>query len=108
PPWPTFGFMLVGPEYGRPQVIRGPVSLAAALVSTMLEAHDARHLEEADRVRTIQSPTCRVRTTDFDISPAKRRARVGAGRAAAQRCASGGSFSPSVQPHRPNPEGALV
>src|SRR5690606_37566016 len=37
PPWPTFGFMLVGPEYGRPQVIRRPVSLAAALVSTMLE-----------------------------------------------------------------------
>lgn len=108
PPWPTFGFMLVGPEYGRPQVIRGPVSLAAALVSTMLEAHDARHLEEADRVRTIQIPTCGVRTTDFDISPEKRRELFEAGRAAAQRFFSGWNFSRYVQQYRLNPEGALV
>lgn len=106
PPWPTFGFMLVDPQYGRPQAIRGPVSLAAALVSTMLEAHDARYLEEADRVRTIQIPTCGVRTTDFDISPEKRRELFEAGRAAAQRFFAGWSFSRYVQQYRINPEGA--
>ncbi len=41
PPWPTLGFMLVDPRYGRPHRIRGPVSFGGALVSTMLEAHDA-------------------------------------------------------------------
>src|SRR5690606_19100627 len=100
PPWPTFGFMLVDPDYERPQTIRGPVSLAAALVSTMLEAHDARYLEEADRVRTIRIPTCGVRTTDFDISPAQRRKLFEAGRAAAREFFAGWNFPRYVEQYR--------
>jgi len=100
PPWPTFGFMLVDPDYQRPQTIRGPVSLAAALVSTMLEAHDARYLEEADRVRTIRIPTCGVRTTDFDISPAQRRKLFEAGRAAAREFFAGWNFPRYVEQYR--------
>ena len=103
PPWPTFGFMLVDPQYGRPQRIRGPVSLAGALVSTMLEAHDARYLEEADRVRTIRIPTCGVRTTDFDISPEKRRELFAAGRKAAQAFFAGWNFARYVELYRTGP-----
>lgn len=100
PPWPTFGFMLVDPDYERPQTIRGPVSLAAALVSTMLEARDARYVEEADWVRTIGIPTCGVRTTDFDISPAKRRELFEAGRRAAREFFAQWSFPRYVEQYR--------
>ena len=103
PPWPTFGFMLVDPQYGRPQTIRGPVSMAAALVSTMLEAHDARYLEEADRVRTIRIPTCGVHTTDFDISPEKRRELFEAGRRAARAFFAGWNFPRYVEQYRMRP-----
>lgn len=43
PEWPTFGFKLVEPEeeHGIPRRVRGPISLLAALFSTMMEAHDA-------------------------------------------------------------------
>ncbi|HEY8417976.1 MAG TPA: patatin-like phospholipase family protein [Limnochordales bacterium] len=103
PPWPTFGFMLVDPEYGRPQPIRGPVSMAVALLSTMLEAHDARYLEEADRVRTIRIPTCGVRTTDFDISTEKRRELFEAGRHAAREFFAGWNFPRYVEQYRLHP-----
>src|SRR5690606_21314575 len=73
PPWPTLGFMLADPRYGKPHRIRGPVSFGSALVATMLEAHDARHLEASDSVRTIRIPTTGVRTTDFDLTPGQRR-----------------------------------
>ena len=72
PPWPTIGFKLVDPDYCRPHDVRGPLAYASALVSTMLEAHDARYLEAADAVRTIFIPTMGVRTTDFNLSPEQR------------------------------------
>ena len=42
PEWPTLGFKLVEPEEGRPHKIYGPLTLFAALFSTLMEAHDAR------------------------------------------------------------------
>ena len=71
PEWPTFGFKLVEPEEGKPHKIRGPISLFSALFKTMMEAHDARYIEEKNWNRTIGIPTLGVGTTDFDISKEK-------------------------------------
>lgn len=68
---PTFGFKLVGPNAGRPNEIRGPLSLLMALFETMMEAHDNWYIEEKNFDRTIAIPTLGVRTTDFGISPEK-------------------------------------
>lgn len=101
PPWPTFGFHLVDPELeGKPRTIRGPVSLLSAMVATMLEAHDARHVEEKDFVRTIAIPTLGVTTMDFDISPARAEALFAAGRQAAADFLDAWDFPRYVQQYR--------
>lgn len=69
PRWPTFGFKLVAPNDDRPNRIRGPLSLMGALFTTMMEAHDQRHMDEGTEVRTVRIRTERVKTTDFDLSP---------------------------------------
>lgn len=68
PPWPTFGYKLVEPNEGQPNTINGPITLFAALFSTMMDAHDARYIKDADFFRTIPIPTRGVRTTEFDLS----------------------------------------
>jgi len=70
PRWPTFGFKLVAPSDDRPNRIQGPITLFAALFTTMMEAHDQRHLDESADVRTIKIRTEKVKTTDFDLKPA--------------------------------------
>lgn len=100
PPWPTFGFRLVEPGSGRPRRITGTISLLAAMVSTMLEAHDARYVEEKDFVRTIAIPTLGVNTTDFDISPARAEALFNAGRQAAARFLDAWDFAHYVRRYR--------
>lgn len=82
---PTIGFLLVEPSHGRPSRIRGPVSLMLALVGTMLEAHDRRHLEERDFARTVAIPTLGVGTVEFDLGRERRRQLYQAGRLAARR-----------------------
>ena len=73
PRWPTIGLRLVDPRAGKAQPqITGPLSLLTALFSTMLEAHDARHIEEANFVRTIAIDTLGVRTVDFNLPKATR------------------------------------
>jgi len=72
PAWPTFGYKLVEPNAGQPHQISGPVSLLAALFTTMMEAHDARYIEDQHFARTIPIPTLGVQTTDFDL-PTERR-----------------------------------
>ncbi|NLN18555.1 MAG: patatin-like phospholipase family protein [Firmicutes bacterium] len=72
PRWPTIGLRLVDPRAGKPNQITGPLSLLTALFSTMLEAHDARHIEEANFVRTIAIDTLGVRTVDFNLPKATR------------------------------------
>ena len=85
PEWPTFGFKLVEPEEGTPQRVRGPISLLAALISTMAEAHDARYIEDAQFVRTIPIPTLGVGTTEFDVTKEKSEALYQSGRQAAEK-----------------------
>lgn len=72
PPWPTIGYKLVEPSEGKPNVIRGPITLFAALFATMMEAHDARYIQDSNFVRTVPIPTLGVQTTEFDL-PAERR-----------------------------------
>jgi len=71
PKWPTFGFRLTSEKTGQPHKISNPVSMGFAIISTMLEAHDEKHIEEKNYVRTILIPTVGVKTTDFNISKIK-------------------------------------
>ena len=86
PEWPTFGFKLVEPgEEGQvPNKIRGPVSLLAALFSTMMQAHDARYIKDAQFVRTIPIPTLGIGTTEFDITRERSEELYQSGRKAAE------------------------
>ena len=56
----------------------------AALFSTMIEAHDARYIEDHDFVRTIPIPTLGVRTTNFGLQPEQKEALYLSGTKAAQ------------------------
>ena len=84
PPWPVFGYKLVEPEEGKPHQITGLVTLIGALVSTMMEAHDARYIEDADFLRTIPIKTLGVQTTEFGISRERRDALYQSGVSAAE------------------------
>ncbi len=85
PPWPTFGYKLVEPDSGKPNRINGPITLFAALFNTMMDAHDARYIEDADFVRTITIPTLGVRTTEFDLSRKRSDNLYQSGRGAAEK-----------------------
>jgi NTE family protein len=64
---PTFGFRMVGKNDGEPAAINDPISYVQALISTMLEAHDMKYMEEHDKLRSILVPTLDVKTTDFNL-----------------------------------------
>lgn len=69
-------------RYGKVEVknnIDGFISYAKALVSTILDAQSASHLESDDWKRTIYIDTLGVGTTDFDISDAKKEALIQSG-----------------------------
>jgi NTE family protein len=66
---PTIGFQLVGKNRQEVRRIGGPISMLTALFSTMMDAHDERYIEEANRFRTIKIPTLGVNITQFDIAP---------------------------------------
>ncbi|MGQ0645620.1 MAG: patatin-like phospholipase family protein [Elusimicrobiota bacterium] len=72
PAWPTFGFKLIEPGHGQPKKIGNPLQFTAAILETMMEAHDKMHVENEDFVRTIPIPTMGVRTTEFNLSAEKR------------------------------------
>jgi NTE family protein len=106
PEWPTFGFKLAEPEEGQPNKIRGPISLLTSLFATMMEAHDARYIEDEHFIRTIAIPTLGVKTTEFDISPERSEALYQSGRQAAEKFFDGWDFGQYVNKYRP-PQGNL-
>ncbi|MBM4447544.1 MAG: patatin-like phospholipase family protein [Chloroflexi bacterium] len=85
PERPTFGFKLVEPEEGTPHRVKGPISLLTALFSTMMEAHDARYIEDKNFIRTIPIPTLGIKTTEFNIPRKKSEALYQSGRQAAKK-----------------------
>jgi len=103
PEWPTFGFKLVEPQEGRPREIRGPLSLLRALIATMLEAHDARHIQEQDFVRTIAIPTLGIGTVEFDLDRHRAEALFYAGYEAAQKFFADWDFQAYVHAFRLDP-----
>jgi len=102
PEWPTFGFKLVEPEEELqvPHRVRGPISLLAALFSTMMEAHDKRYIKDEHFVRTIPIPTLGVGTTEFDISREKSEALYQSGRQAAEKFLATWNFAEYVAKYR--------
>jgi NTE family protein len=106
PPWPTFGLKLVeqvgedGAVVDEPSRIQGPFSLLRALVSTMLEAHDARYIEQKNFDRTIAIPTLGVRTTDFGLRRPQSDALHDEGMKAAERFLARWNFQEWLQKYR--------
>jgi len=100
PSWPTFGFKLIEPQEGQPNVIKTPIDFAKALVTTMLEAHDKMHVENEDFTRTIAVPTLGVRTTEFDLAPARRDALYQSGVTAAKEFFKSWDFAAYVRKYR--------
>lgn len=86
--WPTLGIRLTSP-LGEPrssQPVRGPVSLALAVVQTTLEASQAQHVAGAcDIDRSIFVDTSPVSVIDFDITAAQQEALYMAGWQAAEK-----------------------
>ena len=74
PKWPTFGFRLVEPDEGQPREINNILDFLGATVATMMEAHDERHIQDANFKRTIAIPTIGVKATEFTISPKRKEA----------------------------------
>jgi NTE family protein len=106
PPWPTFGLKLVdrvkddGQVHEEPSRIRGPLSMLRAMFSTMMEAHDARYIQQKNFDRTIAIPTLGVKTTDFGLRPEKGEALRRAGMEAARRFLEEWDFQAWIQKHR--------
>jgi NTE family protein len=100
PEWPTIGFKLVEPDEGKPHNINGPVSMLTALFSTMMEAHDARYIEDKDFVRTVPIPTLGIKTTEFDITHERSEALYQSGYKAAGKFFSTWDFGRYVTNYR--------
>ncbi len=100
PEWPTFGFKLIEPEYGRPNRIEGPLDYLKALVTTMMDAHDKLHVENNDIVRTIGISTLGVKTTEFDITPERTEKLYQSGISAANDFFKTWNFKKYIQVHR--------
>lgn len=97
PVWPTFGYKLVEPEEGKPRTIRGPISLLTALFSTMVEAHDARYIKDANFMRTIPIETLGIQTTQFAMTTKQKQDLYESGKKAATEFFGTWSFEEYVQ-----------
>jgi NTE family protein len=92
PRWPTFGVRLSARPEGRVQTqeVKGPVSLALALVETMLEACDAQHIDDpCVQARSVFVDSSGVSPVDFSIDAEQQQALLAAGRAAAVQFLAG-------------------
>lgn len=91
PHWPTFGVRLSArPGEAPTPPVRGPVSLARALVATLLEAADAEHLDDpCVQARSIFVEAPDVSPIDFALPPGRQEQLLSAGRAAAEEFLAG-------------------
>lgn len=96
PRWPTFGVRLSArtdsPPAARP--VTGPVSLALAVVETMMAARDARHIDDpCVQARSVFIDTSDHSPVDFGITDEEQELLLSNGRAAAERFLSGWDFN---------------
>lgn len=85
PRWPTFGVRLSMRADGRvlTHEVRGTVSLALSLVETMLEACDARHIDDpCVQSRSVFVDASGISPVDFGITDEQQEQLLGAGRRA--------------------------
>lgn len=68
PRFPTFGFRFVKEEINIGSVIPTPIHLFKNIFKTMMQAHDLRHINKETKKRTIQIPTGKITSTDFDLT----------------------------------------
>jgi NTE family protein len=66
--YPTIGFKLVAKGELEIKTQDGAIDYLMSIVSTMLEANDARHISKKDIENTVLVPTLNYGTTQFDIS----------------------------------------
>jgi NTE family protein len=86
PRWPTFGIKLSArPDASQtPNRIRNTLDFTRAIIGTMANAHDQRHLDDpCVVVRTIFVDAGTVKSTDFDLPPETQRMLFENGRRAA-------------------------
>ncbi len=87
PRWPTFGVRVSAHRAGGPvqtRAVTGPVSMALALVETLLQACDAQHADDpCVRARTVFVDATAVSPVDFALPAADRGRLLDAGRRAA-------------------------
>jgi NTE family protein len=100
PEWPTFGFKLIEPDYGKPNRIEGPLDFLKSIVGTMMDAHDKLHVENNDIVRTIGIPTLGIKTTEFEITPERTEKLYQSGVSAATDFFKTWNFKKYIQAHR--------
>jgi NTE family protein len=85
PRWPTFGFRLVSSNQKEAiHEIQGPLTMLRSIFLTMLEAHDNRHIQEQEKMRTISVPTLNIKMTDFSVNEEKKEELFQAGVKAAE------------------------
>ncbi len=91
PRWPTFGVVLAGEdEAPMTRRVSGPIALARASVSTVLQAPVTALVEDPDVLaRTITVPVGDVGFSDFDLGAAAQARLLAAGRTASQRFLAG-------------------
>lgn len=109
PRWPTVGLKLsarpAARQISRP--IDGPVDLAVACLHTLLDSHEAYHLDDL-RVteRTVFIDTAKVSTLDFGIDRETQQMLYDNGRTAAERFLSHWRPQPDTTAEQPVPEPA--
>lgn len=105
PRWPTFGVRLSarvdGPPASAP--VTGPVSLALAVVETMVTACDARHIDDpCVQARSVFVDTSGQSPVDFEITPAEQAALLQRGREAAAHYLASWDFASWLATCTPN------
>ncbi|QZT32636.1 patatin-like phospholipase family protein [Caldalkalibacillus thermarum TA2.A1] len=103
PRWPTFGFRLKGADRYQPMKISGPFSMFKAIFTTMMEAHDRRHIEDHDAIRTVFISVENIRATDFHLTLEQKQKLVRLGREEAKRFFDQWSFSNYISRYRRAP-----
>ncbi|GAA0350830.1 patatin-like phospholipase family protein [Bacillus horti] len=101
PRWPTFGYRLKAAEmFQQPNRIAGPITMFMAIFSTMMEAHDRRHIEEANASRTVFIPVENIKATDFSLTNEQKIQLIELGRSETRQFFTIWNFVEYIEKHR--------
>lgn len=111
PSFPTFGMLLVAPGQSAPLLpvepagaqlapVKTQLELIKAMAETMMQAHDRLYVETANYARTIPIPTLGVKTTEFNIEPARAQQLLESGAQTAAQFLESWNFDAYIQQFR--------